>query len=581
MLSLSSIPSVEPTACDLPDATLSLPAVLAARARSVPYRTAFHEVRFEGRAPLAQPIRYGHLDAMVRAAAATFAAAGVGAGDRVLLATSSVSSFLAGLVGAACSGAVAVPLPALTDTPPRAYVDRIASVVANARPRVLLVDSVDAVEGLLSDLPSTMRVLSLPDFSDEGRVPALPAHFSASCALEDVSFLQYTSGSTGAPKGVVVRHGNIVANLRAIAEAARLGEGDVMLSWLPLFHDMGLMALLLGLYVGIPTYIAPTRAFALRPDTWLRAMTVFRATVSPAPNFAYDVVARRVPDRALEGIDLSSWRIAFVGAEPVVPDTVLAFVDRYARYGLRADAIRPAYGMAECTVAAAFPRAGEPLRFDCVDRALLTEGGLAEPRPWRAQGSVTYTSVGTALPGHRVRILDLDSPIELPQRRLGEIALSGPSVTGGYFGELVDGPRENELRTGDLGYLADGCLYVVDRLKDILVLAGRKYAPADIERVVRGVPGLGGAVVVAFSVAGDSGTDELCVAVAPPSASEAGRIDLDVAVRRAVHLHFGVRPWRVVRVRPRDLPKTSSGKIRRSTCRALLEAGQLGAPTRG
>ncbi len=316
----------------------------------------------------------------------------------------------------------------------------------------------------------------------EGRAGADGAAFPPlvfNRSFGETAFIQYTSGSTAAPKGVIVTHGNLVANMRASAEVAGLGPADRSVSWLPLYHDMGLIGgMLLGVYLGAGTFVMRSRSFLGRPDSWLRAISRFKATFACAPNFAYNMLARRLSERALAGLDLSSWRLAFNGAEPIDRVTVNEFARRLAPAGLPLESMYPVYGMAECTLAISLPTPGAPVRLDFVDRALLSSTGRASQTSPDSPSAACFTGVGRALPAHRVRIVEPGSRTELPERHLGEIVVSGPSVTPGYFRN--DGrcaPSREELQTGDLGYVADGELYVVDRIKDILILGGRKCRP--------------------------------------------------------------------------------------------------------
>jgi acyl-CoA synthetase (AMP-forming)/AMP-acid ligase II len=562
----------------LPHPLLCFPATFARRAQLTPTRTALGIVSFTRGSPASEPFSCARLENMTWRAAAVLVERGLTRGSRVLLSLAGPADFFAFFLGAQCIGAVPVPLPSTAEIPTAACVERICSVAQDAEADALIVDDDRACQALPDELKRSIAVFNLANAAlfehDEARPPD---GFSPERALEETAFLQYTSGTTSAPKGVVVRHGNLIANIRAIVEGGGVDHRDVAFSWLPTFHDMGLVAgLLLGMYVGIPTYVAASKIFVLRPETWVRAISHFRATFSAGPNFAFDVLARRVPDRALEGIDLSCWRLAFDGAEFVDSATVRAFTERYATRGFRAGALRPAYGLAEATLAAAFVRPGEPVRFDCVDRTALATRGVAIPVDGESERAVTFVGVGSVISGHRISVVDPASQAEVPPRHLGEIVVSGPSVSPGYFRELSGGVEERAaLRTGDLGYIADGELYVVDRIKDLLIVAGRKYAPSDIERVVGDVDGVRAGAVVAFSERA-SGTELVCVLAAQePGCSHEKRV-IHVAIRRALHDHFGLGA-RVFLVRRGQLPRTSSGKLRRAECRRLLASGRLDA----
>lgn len=566
---------------NLPDPGLSFPEAFAERVRREPDTRALSEVRFHQREPIAWPYSCEQLFHAAQHAGLLLARAGLLPGDRVVLSLSDAAQFFSFLLGAQCIGAIPVPVPGFFELPTRGYINRIISVVSDAEPRVLIVDDAAARRAVHEELGASVHVaearsLAAPELASE------LVRFEPRRAPDEIAFLQYTSGSTGSPKGVVVLHRNLVANLRAIMEGAAVGDDDVVYSWLPLFHDMGLVAgLLLGLYAGIPAYVAPPKTFIARPDSWLRGVSKFRATFSPGPNFAFDSLARKIPDRLLVGVDLSSWRLAFDGAEPVHPETARAFTSRYAPYGFRESSFRPAYGLAECTLAAAFPRPGIPTHFDCVDRAALCGRGVAVPVCKTTRNAVVHTSVGVPVPMHRIRVLEVDGSREMPSRHLGEVVIEGPSVTPGYFRELTSGATARSvLRTGDLGYIADGELYLVDRLKDVILIAGKKYAPADIEQVVASVDGIRNNSVIAFGARGRDGTESAYVAASVRPGAPQRKPFVAAAICRAILDQFGLALADVFLVRPGILPKTSSGKVMRSACVALLEAGVFASECR-
>jgi acyl-CoA synthetase (AMP-forming)/AMP-acid ligase II len=330
----------------------------------------------------------------------------------------------------------------------------------------------------------------------------------------------------------------------------------------------------MGPYAGVSAYVTSPRQFVARPDSWLRAISKFQVTFSAAPNFAFGMLARRVPDSALEGLDLRSWRLACDGAEPIDAETARAFVRRFRPFGFGEDSFRCVYGLAECTLASTVPEFGSPTSFDCVARAKLASDGVAAPMTQSDPGTVTYVAVGTAVPGHAVRIVEPGTDRQLPERRLGEVEVRGPSVTPLYFHQLLAGvePRA-ALHTGDLGYIADGQLYIVDRLKDILIIAGRKFAPRDIESVVAEVPGLRRGRVVAFASRTNDGSDSLILVLAPDPRAHTNPDAIRRMVRLTVFDHFGLTPSNIVLVRPADIPKTTSGKLARAACRAAYENG--------
>ncbi|HVW23979.1 MAG TPA: AMP-binding protein [Polyangiaceae bacterium] len=553
----------------------SLPAILARRACLSPDEACLHIVKFVNREPVAAPYSSRELFSFVERAAVVLTKQRVEAGDRVLLSLSNAADFLSFMVGAQCLGAIAVPAPSVSELPRKAFALRLAAIAKDAAPAVAVVDDDVARDAVEQECPGT-DVLPLTSCF-EGTLDATPDAFDPNRSPDDIAFLQYTSGSTGAPRGVVVRHRNLVANIRAILSGAAIARDDVIYSWLPLFHDMGLVAgLSLGLYAKLKTYLASPKTFISRPESWLRAITSFGVTFSAGPNFAFDILANRVPDRALDGIDLKTWRLAFNGAEPVQPRTMEAFTRRYARYGFRNTSFRPAYGLAECTLAVTFTRPDMPNCVDTVDSELMQRRATATSATASTRHSVTYTSVGVPIPEHRVHIVYPDGSERLPERHVGEIVVEGPSVTSGYFGQVENAePDRKELRTGDLGYVANGELFVVGRLKDLVIVAGRKYAPSDIEQRVGALEGVRKNDVVAFAI-GAAGTDAVCVA----AALEPGAVSRRAAIIRDIHLtimaDFALTLADVILIRPGELPRTSSGKIMRSACAALYRTAGWG-----
>jgi acyl-CoA synthetase (AMP-forming)/AMP-acid ligase II len=562
----------------LPDSRLTFPELFGQRCIERPDATVVHEVLWSPPGdPEARPWTYAHFAERARWTARTLAAHGVAPGDRVLLSLQNVETFFSFFLAAQCLGAVPVPLPSASEGGrPAAFRNRIAAVAADCAPRAIVVDGPASLEILDSCLPAaTARVDA--SVEEQGFSPSVDdPTFSWRRAFAESAFIQYTSGSTGTPKGVVVTHYNLVANLRASAEAGRFSATDRNVFWLPLYHDMGLIGgLLFGIYLGIPVFAMPPRSFVSRPDSWLRAVSRWKATFTIGPNFAYNILSDSVPTSALAGIDLSSLRLAFNGAEPIDKATLEAFARRFEPYGFRATSLFPVYGMAETTLSTAFPVPGAPLDVDTVDREALSTSKTAVPTAPDAPNSVAFVSVGTALPGHRVLVRSPDGPEELGERRIGEVVVSGPSVTPCYFEQGHAPVPRDELRTGDLGYVADGKLYIVDRLKELMIVAGRNLVPSDVERIAATVEGVRFGSVIAFAKAGSYGTEELYVVagVEPQVAPNAPATRAEI--RRRIHEHIGVSPRAVMLVDPRAVPKTSSGKIQRAACRSLYVAGAL------
>ena len=405
-------------------------------------------------------------------------------------------------------------------------------------------------------------------------------------APDAVAFVQFSSGTTVEPKPVLLTHRQVLANVAVIRDAIldAWPEGPelthVGVSWLPLYHDMGLIgAVLVALSRPGELVLIPPELFVARPAVWLRAISRYGATTSAAPNFAYALCADRIRDEELGGVDLSSWRIALNGAEPVTPGVLQRFVERFARCGLRPEALTPVYGLAEASLAVTFSELRAPFRHRVFDRSALVRDGLARS----ASEGQPLVSLGRPLPGFALRIVDADGD-ELAPGRLGRVLVRGPSLMQGYLGmpEATAAALEDGwLDTGDTGFLHDGELYLYGRAKDLLVLRGRNHAPQDVEHAIDGVPGVRTGCSAAVGLLAESGEGEELVVFVERLRGDAGDDRaLAECVRRRVLERTGLAPGQVHVLAAGTLPRTSSGKIRRAeTCRAFL-AGELTAPQR-
>src|SRR5436190_6483440 len=378
------------------------------------------------------------------------------------------------------------------------YLQLTAGILRAARARAVVTSAalVPAFDGLRPRCPS----LSLVIAHEQCEAPL--AEPDVLPALDDIAFVQFTSGSTSAPKGVALTHANLSANIDAINEPAGLitRTDDVGMSWLPLNHDMGLVGMALGaMYAARPCVLLPPQTFVKRPAEWLRALTRHGGTISFAPSFAYDLCVRRVKDADLEGLDLSGWRVAGCGAEPVHPATLAAFARKFAPVGFRETSFLPSYGLAEHVLAATFaPRERVP-RVEELSADDLTGRRRAIPANGDKK-SLSLVSCGRPLPGHKVQVV-ADDGAPVPERHVGEILLAGPSVMLGYYGQdalTAQTIRDGWLHTGDLGYLSEGELFVCGRAKDIIIVNGRKYHPQDLEWTVEDLDGVRRGRVVAF-----------------------------------------------------------------------------------
>jgi fatty-acyl-CoA synthase len=506
---------------------------------------------------------------------------GLRSGDLVAIVVADAEPFLTALFGVSLAGLVPASLypPATTSDLPR-YVEQTAGILRAAGARALITTAAlqPCFEPLRVQCPDLEFIFARDAL--EGSREEIAAHI----VLDDLALVQFTSGSTSAPKGVALTHRSVAANITAINGPGGIDvqPDDSGLSWLPLYHDMGLIGMTLGaLYSGRPTALLPPQTFVKRPVTWLRAISQRRSTVSFAPNFAYDLCVRRIKDRDLQGLDLSCWRIAGCGAEPVHAPTLAAFAEKFSVVGFRDTCFLPSYGLAEHVLAATFPPRGRAPRVEAIDAADLTELRLARPLAESATAQrVSIVSCGRALPGHQLRILGEDGR-ELPARKVGEIVLSGPSVMVGYYKEprLTSQVIDNGwLRTGDLGYLADGELFVCGRAKDIIIVNGRKYHPQDIEWGVDEVAGVRRGRVVAFGLPQPGGPDRVAI-VAEPSGTVAAEALIE-SIRRRISDLCGLYVDEVVLVPSGAIGRTTSGKVQRAATRARYERGDL-VPTAG
>ena len=420
---------------------------------------------------------------------------------------------------------------------------------------------------------------------------ALSPHLTGSRARKasDIALLQYTSGSTGDPKGVVLTHENLLSNIRAIVEVVQVGPDDLVVSWLPLYHDMGLIgAWFTPLLCGLPVVIMSPLAFLTRPERWLKAFHKHRGTLAAAPNFAYELCVRKIADKDIEGLDLSSWRAALNGAEPVNPETLTRFAERFERYGFRREAQLPVYGLAEASLAVTVPPLNRGPLIDRVEREAFTAEGRAIPAPDDST-AIAFVSSGKPLPRHEVRLVDA-SGNEVPDRTEGFLWFRGPSATSGYYRNaeatknlLPVGPasREGEydwVDSGDRAYRADGEIYVTGRVKDIIIKGGRNLYPHEVEELAARANGIRKGCTVAFGTKDEAtGTEKLIVVAESRERQPSQRAMIAAAVTEQVAQGLGLPPDRVELIPPGSIPKTSSGKLRREETKQLYLAGTLSA----
>jgi len=536
-----------------------------------------------------EDITYAQLLEKASSVAAGLRAAGLERNETVAIMLPTCADFFYAFFGVMLAGGIAVPIypPARLDKIEE-YVRRQVSILRNAQVRFLIsFDRARAVAQLMR--------LSLPTLIDVKTVGALchatsgmESGGSGMPAMEpsDIGFIQYTSGSTGEPKGVVLTHSNILENVRGIGWAVKFRPTDIVVSWLPLYHDMGLIgSWLFSVYFAAPITVLSPLAFLSRPERWLWALHDSRGTLCPAPNFAYELCARKIPDQALKGLDLSAWRVAINAGEAVLPETLARFEERFAPYGFRAESFIPCYGLAESSVALAFPPVDLRPVIDTIRRDVFEAEGRAVPAgiispPKRSNSSVLrFVANGRPLPGHEIQIVD-EQGRELGERVQGRLLFRGLSRTVGYHrnpaATAAAMTAEGWMDSGALAYWANGELFITGRTKDCIIKSGRNIIPQEVEAAASEVPGVRKGCVAAFGTSDrETGTERLVIVAETRAraADELRRIEAEIA--KSVDAVLGIPPNKVVLVPPQSIPKTSSGKIRRNETRSLYERGEL------
>lgn len=524
---------------------------------------------------------YAGLDEAARVVAKGLSDHGVAPRERVAIMLPTGLDFFRAFFGVLMVGAVPVPIyPPLRRGQVEDHLRRQAGILNNAEAVMVITDELThRVGGLLYGM-----VKSLKGVRTVAKLSALnqPIEAPFRTVPSDTALIQYTSGSTGDPKGVVLSHSNLLANIRAMGSAMEADSSDIFVSWLPLYHDMGLIGAWLGsLYYGVPAIIMSPLAFIADPSRWLWAIHRHRATLSAAPNFAFELCLKRISDKDIEGLDLSSLRMVVNGAEPVSPSTIARFTERFSKYGLAPTAMAPVYGLAESSVGLAFPPPRREPIIDRVERHALAEQGVARPAAADDATALEIVACGQPLPGHQVRIVD-DTGHEAPERHEGRLEFKGPSVTRGYFRN----PAKNKTLfngdwadSGDLAYIAQGDIYITGRIKDVIIRAGRNVYPHELEEYVGNVEGVRkGCVAVIAGTDRATGSEKLIVVAETRLSEPRALSDLEARILDASAAILEIPPEEILLVPPHAVPKTSSGKIRRSTTREFYEAGTLGKP---
>jgi fatty-acyl-CoA synthase len=495
-------------------------------------------------------------------------ALGIGDGDRIaILMPTGPASIVAILASWRAHAAFSMLPWAVGNGGSKIAVHKLCQALDALQPKVVLVtpSSADIIDR--SRFPST-RFLVI-DCPDDRRLPA----DASRCLPDDIAFIQFTSGSTDAgAKGVVVRHAQLADNIVGIGAKIQVEPMDVMVSWAPLHHDMGLIALLLSLYYGLSVVLIPTESFGRRPAIWLEAIDRFRGALSPAPPFAFQLLAKRSALRN-RSLDLSSWRYAWVGAEPIFPSQLSAFETVYRQAGLRENVLQGTYGLAEAVVIVSNGRAGQPRLTLAIDGVLLRETGQVSPCERTRPGAVEVIGCGSPNRNMEVRIAD-EAGNGVGEGLRGRILIRGPSVTEGYFGHPDPRPAHEWLDTGDLGFLFEGQIFVIGRTKDLVKRGGVGVAPQEIEWVVEQTLGLRTGRAAAFSYLRPERSKEEIVVLVEDHASRQEDHQLVQRVVSAIVQDVGVQIDLLRFVGLNAIPRTSSGKLRRNETRELFLAGK-------
>jgi acyl-CoA synthetase (AMP-forming)/AMP-acid ligase II len=514
-------------------------------------------------------ISYADLSRAALGVARGLLAAGARRGDRIAVIADNHPETCMFLLGALLSGIVIVPIaPTGFGVVRERWLQSVIRICRHCEPILLA--------GRTTKLPPSsaldpVRMLSIDQLGSSAPFGLTePSQPSA----KDIAILQYTSGTTSSPRGVELSHDNVFCNLSGIGQILDISSDDVGVTWLPLFHDMGLIgSLLFGTYFNMSIVFMSPADFAMTPERWLWAISRFKVTCCAAPNAAYAICATRVPDRKLEGLDLSAWRVALSGSELVHAETMEAFSKRLGKYGFRSAAMCPAYGLAESSVAATLSVPGRGPRVDCVNRARLERDGVALASEETAPGTRRVVCVGRPLPGHEARIVHPETKAPVPLRHVGTIELRGPSIMQGYYrapeltAEAIS--QSGWLLTGDRGYLSDDGLHILGRDKDIFKRAGRSHDSADVQSAVEALADVHGRVAVFGVPSPERGTEDLVVLVETRTQGSEERAALESAISRTIAENISLRPDRIAFVAPGTIPRTTSGKVQHDRARDL------------
>lgn len=559
----------------LPHHASTLIDVLEWHVQHHPDRLHIHIVDDDGEA---QTLSYKQLWQGAEKVAAGLQQHGLQLADTVAIMLPTGKDYFYSFFGILLTGAIPVPIyPPVRRSQLEDHLQRHSGILNNCVAKILVtVPEAKMVAQLLkSQVLSLREVVTVSDLTS-----FTTSYVRPSINPYDVAFLQYTSGSTGNPKGVVLTHANLLANVRAMGKAVKATPNDVFVSWLPLYHDMGLIGAWFGsLYFAMVLVVMSPLSFLTRPKRWLWAIHKYRGTLSASPNFGYELCLKRINDEDIEGLDLSSWRLAFNGAEPVSPDSIERFSHRFHEVGFKEETMMPVYGLAESSVGLAFPPLHRKPVIDRIKRDEFSQTGQAIPVTQADKNVLSFVACGHPLSGHQIRIVNINGQ-ELPERHEGYLQFRGPSVTSGYYRNPEASKKlfiGDWLDSGDLGYIAEGDIFITGRNKDVIIRAGRNVYPHELEEVVGNIEGIRNGCVVAFPAKDHhSATERLVVLAETRETDPAIKQKLKNIISSSSSDLIGLPPDEIILAPPHTVLKTSSGKVRRSACRELYEQNLLG-----
>lgn len=524
-------------------------------------------------------ITYGKLLEMSLRIAKAIQQRGLRHGDTIAIMQPTHAGFFYTFYGVLLAGCIPVPIyPPFRPHLIEGYAKQESIILRNAEARMLVTfEQAEKLSQLLrAFVPSLKEIVTANELLETHEKAGISRGKS-----EDFALIQYTSGSTSTPKGVLLTYQNLLANIRAYGEAIQITPQDVAVSWVPLYHDLGLIGMWFGsLYHGVPLVIMSPLTFLSRPEKWLWAMHYHRGTISGGPNFAYELCVRKIEPAYIEGLDLSSWRIAFNGAEPIQPKTLERFTKKFTPYGFKQEAHFPVYGLAESTVCVATSPVNRGLRLDVIEREAFEVERRAVPTK-ATQHTLTFLSCGKAIPKHEMRIVD-DAGNILSERHVGHLQFKGPSSMQGYYGNPEATAaiyHDGWWDTGDFAYLADEEVFITGRVKDLIIKAGRNLYAAEIEELTAQVDAIRKGCVIAFGITDEErGTEKLIIVAETQEKNPKKTERIIEKINEVISNALDIAPDQVVLVKPHTIPKTSSGKLQRSACKNAYLKGKL---TRG